>query len=117
MEIQGKVWGNTSTVFKKNNVEVHHINIKKGGFCSKHLHSAKFNYFRVLKGLLKIKVWKDYGSAELVDETTLSAGQEMTVAPGEYHQFEALEKTEALEIYWVQLESDDIQRVDHGGKK
>ena len=31
--------------------------------------------------------------------------------------FEALEDTEAIEVYWVELEADDIKRVNHGGMR
>ena len=36
--IQGKVWGSTGPLFFKNNVEIHRIEVVKGGFCSKHKH-------------------------------------------------------------------------------
>lgn len=112
MIIQGKVWGKTSPIFNKNNVELHVIAIEKGGFCSNHCHKHKFNKFVVLNGKLKVTITKDYG---LHDVTILEAGQECTVAPGEFHKFEALERTEALELYWVELNEKDIVRVDVGG--
>jgi hypothetical protein len=40
-----------------------------------------------------------------------------TVPPGDFHRFEALEDTQALEIYWVDLKENDIVREDHGGLK
>lgn len=115
MQVQGKVWGASYPLFSKNNVEMAAISIKKGGYCSKHLHQAKYNKFIVNKGKLKVTIWKDYGKEILADVTVLLSGMEHTVAPGEYHMFEALEDTEALEIYWVELDSNDIRRVDHGG--
>lgn len=115
MIIQGKVWGQTSPVFNKNNVEIHFMKIKKGGFCSKHLHRFKFNRFIVLEGKLKVTIWKDYGNAILDDVSILEGSHECTVPPGYYHKFEALEETRAIEIYWVELSEDDIERSDHGG--
>lgn len=117
MEKQGKVWGETSTIFKSNNVEVHYITIKAGGFCSKHLHAHKANRFNVISGTLLIRIWKSYGSHELVDETTLDIGDEITVAPGEHHQFEAITDVQAIETYWVTLDSGDIEREVQGGMK
>ena len=38
------------------------------------------------------------------------------VKPGEYHKFEALEDTIAYEIYWIELNPDDIVRETCGGK-
>lgn len=110
---QGKVWGETQCVFAQNNVEVHRINIKKGGYCSKHLHHHKFNEFMVISGRLKVDIWMPYG---LIDTTTITDNQFCVVAPGLYHLFEALEDTIALEIYWVEL-AEDISRETIGGVK
>jgi len=117
MKVQGKVWGASYPLFNKNNVEISAISIKKGGFCSKHLHTTKYNMFVVNKGKLKVTIWKDYGSEVLEDVSFLFPGMETTVSPGDYHMFEALEDTEALEIYWVELDANDIKRVNHGGMK
>jgi tellurite resistance-related uncharacterized protein len=114
MIVQGKVWGETSPLFNKNNVEVHLLKAKKGGYCSKHYHQFKFNKFLVIYGKLKITVWKDYGKKILQDISILGAGQECIVTPRDYHRFEVLEDTQALEIYWVELNAYDIIREDHG---
>lgn len=115
MIIQGKVWGVTTPLFNKNNVELHIIKIKKGGYCSKHLHKFKFNRFIVLEGKLKVTIWKNYGTEILQDISVLDHSQECTVSPGDYHKFDALEDTTALEVYWVELSESDIIRQDHGG--
>jgi len=115
MIIQGKVWGYTTPLFNKNNVELHIAEIRKGGYCSKHKHKFKFNRFVVLKGKLKITIWKDYGTDTLQDVSILGISQECTVPPGDFHKFEALEDTTVLEIYWVDLNENDIVREDHGG--
>lgn len=117
MIIQGKIWGYTTPLFNKNNVELHVAVIRKGGFCSKHLHKYKFNRFVVLKGRLKVTIWKNYGTDTLEDISILEVSQECTVMPGDYHKFEALEETTCLEIYWVDLNENDIVRADHGGMK
>ena len=114
MQKEGKIWGSTATVFKGNNVQVNRITGIEGSHCSKHKHDHKFNMFFVEKGQLLVKVWKsDY---KLVDETTLAALESTTVKPGEYHRFEVVGKdTVAYEIYWTELDSEDIAREDHGG--
>jgi hypothetical protein len=43
-----------------------------------------------------IRVWKN--NYDLVDETLLKAGQYTKVAPGEYHQFEAITDCIAFEF-------------------
>ncbi len=117
MNIQGKVWGETRPLFNKNNVEVHYLDIKKGGYCSKHLHKHKYNKFIVIKGKLKVSIWKDYGTETLEDISIIQSSGECTVPPGDYHRFQALEDTQAFEIYWIELSDSDIVREDHGGMK
>jgi mannose-6-phosphate isomerase-like protein (cupin superfamily) len=104
----GKIWGQTELLESNSQLEFHRIQVQKGGSCSQHLHQYKWNGFYVESGRLLIRVWKqDY---DIVDETILSAGDYTRVAPGEYHQFEALEDTVAFEIYWSELNSNDIVR-------
>ena len=113
MNIQGKIWGLTQQLFLKNNVEIHRIEVNKGGFCSKHKHDNKYNAFFIEKGSLKISIWKnDY---DLKDETIIVSKQMSVVKPKEYHMFEALEETVAYEIYWSELLSNDIIRENCGG--
>jgi mannose-6-phosphate isomerase-like protein (cupin superfamily) len=110
--IAGKVWGVTELIESNPSLEVHRIEVKRGGKCSKHKHQHKWNGFFVESGSLTIRVWKnDY---DLVDEITLRAGQYTKVAPGEYHQFEANGPTVAFEIYWTQFDSNDIIRETVG---
>lgn len=115
MKKEGKIWGLNYPVFNKNNVEVHLLRIKKGGFCSKHLHKFKYNQFIVLEGKLQVIAWKETEKGEIEDVTTLEKGQELTIAPNEYHRFRAMEETLALECYWVELQGVDIYRLDQGG--
>lgn len=111
--IQGKVWGSTENIFQKNNISIHRIEVKKGGYCSIHRHKYKNNAFFVESGKLKIYIWKnDY---ELLDTTIVSKLQMTSVSPNEYHKFEALEDTVAYEIYWSECQDDDIERKDVGG--
>jgi len=110
--IAGKVWGKTEMLEANHVLEFHRIVIKKGGVCSKHKHKYKWNGFFVEQGSLLIRVWK--GNYDLVDETILEDGQYTKVSPGEYHQFEALRDTVAFEIYWAQLDHEDIERETVG---
>ena len=114
MNIQGKIWGHTSPLFNKNNVEIHRIECRKNGFCSKHKHISKYNMFFVEKGKMEINVWKK--GYDLVDKTIISSQQICIVEPGEYHFFKCLEdNTVAFEIYWVELDKNDIVRDNVGG--
>lgn len=110
----GKVWGTTQQILANGVLEFHRIEIDAHSHCSKHLHEFKWNGFYVEQGKLLIRVWKN--NYELVDETILDAGDFTAVAPGEYHQFEALENTIAFELYWAEFSHNDIKRVSVGGK-
>lgn len=114
LEQYGKVWGNTSPIFNKNNVEIHRIDGVEGGFCSKHRHINKFNAFYVVSGIMQLSVWKDYG---LEDITILNDGKFTIVRPGQWHQFKILKNCLAFEIYWTELNQDDIERESVGGKR
>lgn len=117
MMVQGKVWGLNRPIFKNHNVEVHYLNVKKGGFCSEHKHQHKFNQFVVIKGQIKIIVCKNYEGYSLDETIILNPGDETIISPGDYHKFEALTDTDLLEIYWVELQADDIFRRTVGGVK
>ena len=111
----GKIWGQTELIHANGVLEFHRIDFKAGGVCSKHKHQFKWNGFYVVSGKMKIRVWqKDY---DLVDETLLKAGQYTKVAPGEYHQFEAVTDCVAFELYWAEFDHNDIQRETIGFAK
>jgi len=115
MNKQGKVWGHTSLILSKNNTSIHRIAVNPGGYCSVHKHDHKHNMFFIESGELTVRVWKnDY---DLVDVTTLEAGDSVSIAPGEYHQFENTSGFEAIvyEIYWTELDEGDISRKSVGG--
>lgn len=112
---QGKVWGNTQNIFGKNNVSIHRIEVQPGGFCSKHKHDHKWNAFYVESGTITVNVWKnDY---DLIDKILLKKGEGIHVKPGEFHQFVNSSKTETIvyEIYWTELNENDIVRETVGG--
>jgi mannose-6-phosphate isomerase-like protein (cupin superfamily) len=93
--------------FENSTSEVHYIEAKKDGYCSRHHHKNKWNRFIVLEGSLKVIIYKQ----DSEDETVLTSGMFSDVPPGIDHRFEALEDTKALEVYWIDgLDSKDIVR-------
>jgi mannose-6-phosphate isomerase-like protein (cupin superfamily) len=111
--IEGKVWGTTEPLIVNSSLEVHRITVIKGGYCSLHKHQSKYNAFYVMKGKLIVEIHKkDY---ELVDKTVLIPNEFTVVSPGEYHKFISSSATTALEIYWSELNHNDIIRKDVGG--
>ena len=103
---QGKAWGYTTMIFENLNVEVHVIEIEKGGYCSIHAHD-KINIFYVVSGKLKVKTWVEN---KLTDISEVNAGQMTAVYTDFEHQFEALEKTICIEVYHIFLKPGDIRR-------
>jgi len=107
----GKIWGETNLVFSNNNVQINQIHIKKGGRCSKHMHNHKNNIFFIQSGELLIEQWTKEG---LVDSTILKTEDKMEISSQVFHRFTALADTMALEIYYQDIEDDDIIREDTG---
>lgn len=112
---RGKVWGNTSTIFQQNNVEIARIFVKKGGYCSKHIHKHKYNLFYVESGAMEIIIYRHDAGKIIEDITLLEAGGTTYVEPEVYHKFVAKEDTVALEVYWTELSPTDIERDVVGG--
>lgn len=109
---QGKNWGYTTEFFRNAMVSAHHLEIRKGGYCSEHRHEHKYNIFYVISGKLEITIWRDVGK---IDVTIISAGQATAVSPGFYHKFKALTDVHCIEVYQVLLIEPDIDRRSRGG--
>lgn len=110
---QGKAWGETEEIFVNEVVSVNYLRIRKGGYCSEHRHAKKINIFFVVSGRLQIDIWRE--RVGMVDSTIIGSGERTEVPPGVWHRFEAIEDTECLEIYFVNLSADDIERRTQGG--
>ena len=111
---EGKIWGTTTDLLKSPAVEIHFIEIKPRTFCSLHKHQTKYNAFYLISGKLKIERWKN--GYDLVDSTLLYPGDFTVVPPGEYHKFSSLDEcSTGLEIYWSELDHEDIVRKSSGG--
>ncbi len=110
--MSGKVWGLTQEVWTGPHSEVHLINTKKGGFCSRHRHEHKWNLFHIIQGHLRVTIWQHSGLEDIID---LYDGQSCQIPPNVLHQFEAVADTSALEVYWVELNPADIVRESEGG--
>jgi len=110
---QSKIWGITSKIFELNNVEIHRIEIDKGGYCSEHFHDYKYNQFFVESGEIEVTIFQENG----INETTvLKAFDQSTVPPKLIHKFKANKDSVVYEIYWVSMEGPDIIRRTVGGR-
>ncbi len=109
---KGKIWGDTDDFFSSGIVSVHYLNIKKGGFCSEHLHKQKANKFYVISGELEISIWE---ASDTIDKTILKEGQSTTIPFGVWHKFKALTDVRCIEIYEIKFSGEDIKRRIEGG--
>ena len=130
--IEGKVWGTTQEILKLPTCSIHRLEVKQGGYCSEHVHRAKFNMFFVESGVLMVTMWHHeawkapdpnilqrgdddtFGLGRTPDVTILRPGASMTVEPGKAHKFEAVAPSVVFETYWVEL-TEDIERRTQGG--
>ena len=111
-EKKGKVWGTTQQLFKSGATEVHYIEVKDGGYCSRHRHQTRTNQFFVISGRLAVAIWE---AKDQIDITILEAGEQTTVPIGQDHMFMALEDSKAIEIYEARCMAEDIDRKWQGG--
>lgn len=115
---QTKLWGRTRCVAKGPAFEVHELEIKMGGFSSKHKH-RKWNMFLVQSGTLDVEAFhKSNPTGPATDVVTLIGGQNdrIEVQPDFIHRFRAQSDCRVLEVYWTdQIDPGDIKRYDEGG--
>lgn len=110
-----KIWGQTRCLARGHGFEVHELNIRRGGYCSRHKHSAKWNQFFVLSGTLGVRYYDPTGDED--EMHNLGRDCSLLVPPGQLHRFEShLSDVHCMEIYWTDpVDPDDIQRLDEGG--
>jgi len=108
-EVEKKVWGDTQLIFKTDNISIHRLHIKAGGYCSIHHHEMRHNLFSLEQGELIVRQW---GPDEI---TTLVARQTLVVKAQRRHQFEAVTPVVLYEIYYATVNQDDIVREALGG--
>jgi len=111
-EKKGKIWGTTQLLFKSGSTEVHLIEARAGGYCSRHKHQTRTNQFFIIDGLLAIALWDGRPHADI---TILAPGESTTIPISQDHLFVALEDTKAIEIYQAKCMAEDIDRKWHGG--
>ena len=109
-----KLWGMNYIMHIDNVFQACHITIKKGGFCSNHRHTHKWNQFYIISGKLAVELFKD-GDKTPYSILYLGPNDSIKVMPGVNHKFHAMEDTEAIEIYSVNVSEEDILREDTGG--
>lgn len=110
-----KIWGDTEPMILTPMFEMHRLMIKPFHVCSIHTHQFKHNAFFVVRGTLFVDSWIEKGNGR-ADAIRLEPGACYTVAPGVRHRFRTGEQEcYALEMYYTEPLSEDIQRENVGG--
>lgn len=107
-----KPWGIDQLIFISDSTQINRIIINKGGVSSSgkfHRHYRKYNKFYVERGLLKIITKTRDEETEYLIGSNQKLRQ-VTIYPGHWHRFEALEETICYEIYWSICNKNDIVR-------
>jgi len=113
--VEAKVWGENIDICERPDVQISFIRVNSGGFCSIHQHKSKSNSFFITRGKVKLIVWWD-GIDKSATSVVLNKNQWFYVQAGVYHQFEALEYSEVIEIYHSGgVLKKDIKRITQGG--
>lgn len=108
MERTHKSWGEKWNLFQNDLNEVSILYLKPNQRCSWHRHTAKFNQFFVIEGLLYVKTAA--GTAEV------GKNQIFTTRPGEMHEFQTKKQPAIIqEIMYVKYDAEDIEREKIGG--
>lgn len=108
-----KKWGIKIPVFTSQTANVDLLIIEPRGFCSKHKHFQKHNLFYVISGELLVQVQLK----DRIAEHILTAGKQLLIKSGYFHQFIANTEVMCIEVAFVTLSEDDIYRLDEGGIK
>jgi quercetin dioxygenase-like cupin family protein len=117
IEWSNKIWGRTKAIALAKSFEVHELEVKEGGYCSRHRH-RKWNRFHVIEGEIIVEFFGHENKpwSVLQVDRILKSGDHLEVPPGQWHRFRATEDSHLLEIYWVaDIDPGDIERADEGG--
>lgn len=118
-----KCWGKTASIDEPD-VIASVLQVDAGWRCSRHIHQHRWNYFRVISGMVDIVMFfpilpglpKEFRESGRV---RLYAGESYDVRPEILHCFEVYKSGTLVELYWT-LDGtptllDDIIRFDEGG--
>lgn len=110
---EAKAWGSVRHLFNTPQCAVSVLDVKKGGYSSRHYHEWRVNRFLVQSG--EIDVVHYNGSIE--ERYNLKPGDVHDVAAGVVHRFEVKESGVIVEVYWPSqgVSFTDIKRLDIGG--
>lgn len=112
MQREIKIWGQRWLIRQDSTHAVSYLDLKKGYRCSWHVHKEKYNLFVIITGKVGIVI-EELGQ---IREVILEAGQELTIRPGQWHEFRVYEDSQAIEEMYVDYRESDIKREQIGSK-
>jgi len=108
MERIYKTWGQRIKLHEDDLSEVCYLSLNPHQRCSYHSHDSKSNFFFVIEGKLIVKT--QWGGV------ALGPNEFFTVHPPDLHEFQTGETpTKIIEIAFVKLNPEDINRENVGG--
>lgn len=107
-----KIWGERWLIRDDSTHAISYLKLDEGYRCSWHKHDTKYNLFVVLTGAIKIII-EELGKKKHI---ILTSGQELTIKPGQWHEFQALENSQVIEEMYVEYFEADIIRENKGSK-
>ncbi len=113
-------WGRWTRVYFDGVLEVRKLEVKRGGFCTKHFHRTKINTFIVVVGTLQVRQWPDPRVVEDTDMRPAAyAGQALTVQPYIPHRFygltDAVVYEFALPVGCGMLDPEETEQLEPAG--
>lgn len=114
MATEKKVWGSSIEIHNNKISRTTVLRIKKGGTCSLHFHQHRYNAFYVVSGEVVIR-WSPSSNSKNRFELYLRPGNDPTfLAPGEIHEFAAIEDSVVVEVDYADATDGDIVRIRPG---
>jgi len=110
-----KAWGSVKHAFSLGQCAVSVLDVKAGGYSSRHYHRARVNRFLVVSGAIEVVEYDPTGRYE-IRRRRLEADDVADVDAGTVHRFEVKQPGVVVEIYYpADVKQDDIERLDVGG--
>lgn len=109
-----KEWGAIVPLWNNGTAYLDELRINKGGKSSKHRHAKLFNVFRVKTGKIRLMIWDGDTRSGPRKILLMPHVEAVTVPPGIFHRFVAIEDSVVYEVCRVSsgvADREDIERV------
>lgn len=110
-------WGRWTRLYFDGVLEVRKLEVKRGGYCTKHFHRTKMNVFVVVEGALRIFEWPT--SYHVRDTELVSSNATLTVPPYVPHRFygasDAVAYELALPVGCDVLDPEETEQLEPAG--